>query len=424
MITRVVEWSTRRPWLVIVASLALAIAGWVGRRTLSRDVLPDLAEPQLVLVLDWMGHSAAEVANSATKMVTADLERIPGVVAVRGTSMADMAFVDLVFDARADLSAARRAIDERVPALRPKLPPNLRIQVGPIASSAGWVFQYALTDPTHGQNAASLRRLQDEVLRPALAAVPGVAEVASIGMAPPRLLVEAKPAELRERGIAFTDVVAACSTPAGEMGRAGVADLAARPIPVAGSPPSLVRDVALVRMADDMPSGVADLGGLHRPLGGIVVAARGANLAAVAENVKRTLDEVRPRLPRGTELTTVYDRGELILGVENSLVRALAEEIAAVVLVILVFLLDWRSALVPLTTLPLVLLLTCGAMRLLGVPATTMSLGGMGIALGMAVDADLVALEACHRRLEEGAASGGDRRRAIVAAAASFAPAI
>jgi Cu(I)/Ag(I) efflux system membrane protein CusA/SilA len=175
-----------------------------------------------------------------------------------------------------------------------------------------------------------------------------------------------------------------------------------------------------------MPTGMADFNGVLSAVGGIVVAKRDADPAALVERVKRTLEELRPRLPRGVQIITVYDRLDLVTRAGHTLLRALAEEVAVVVLVILMFLLHARSALVPLATLPLVLLLTFGGMWLLGVSATIMSLGGIAIALGMAVDADVVALEACHRRLEhlgEGA-SADERRAAIIAAAGSFAPAI
>src|SRR5262249_27317827 len=147
---------------------------------------------------------------------------------------------------------------------------------------------------------------------------------------------------------------------------------------------------------------------------------------AVIEGVRRKLAELRPRLPAHVDIVTVYDRLDLANRVERTLLRALGEEVAVVVLVVLMFLLSTRSALAPLASLPVVVLLTFAGMRVLGVPATIMSLGGIGIALGMAVDADVVALEACHRRLEAlgPGASRGERRRAIIVAAGTIAPAI
>jgi Cu(I)/Ag(I) efflux system membrane protein CusA/SilA len=184
--------------------------------------------------------------------------------------------------------------------------------------------------------------------------------------------------------------------------------------------------VARVRYEDAMPAGLADYNGDWNALGSIVVAERGADLGPLIRRVRAALDEQRARLPAGVRVITAYDRLELVDRVEHTLGWALGEEVAVVVLVILIFLLHARSALVPLATLPLVLLATFAAMRLLGLPATLMSLGGIGIALGMAVDADVVALEACHRRLETLApgAAAGERRAALVAASQSFVPAV
>jgi Cu(I)/Ag(I) efflux system membrane protein CusA/SilA len=173
-----------------------------------------------------------------------------------------------------------------------------------------------------------------------------------------------------------------------------------------------------------MPHGLTDVDGVSAMVSGIVVARRGADVARVVAEVRETIDRVRHNLPRGARLGVVYDRTELATRVEGTLVRAVAEEVGVVVLVVLLFLLHLRSAAVPLLTLPLVVLMTFAAMKLLGVPATVMSLGGIAIALGMAVDADLVALEACHRRLEPGGGGNPDRRQRIIAAAGSFAPAI
>jgi Cu(I)/Ag(I) efflux system membrane protein CusA/SilA len=289
-------------------------------------------------------------------------------------------------------------------------------------------------------------------------AIPGVAEVASVGEAAQGLVLETEQDRLRARGVAFSDVIAAVRgeirgapdlqriqtlplpVPSDASARRGSGIRAVGPDrspslkneqPVPGSQPPenaglKVGDVGHTTITPDMPTGIADFNGTHATIGGIVVAHRDADPKTVIENVKRTLAELRPRLPRGVEIVTVYDRLDLANRVEHTLLRALTEEVAVVVLVILLFLLHGASALVPLLTLPLVLFLTFAGMRLLGVPATIMSLGGIGIALGMAVDAEVVALEACHRRIEGlgGAASAPERRAAIITAAGTIAPAI
>ena len=421
MTRRLVAWCTHHHGLVLVIALVLGAGGEFARRALSRDVIPDLSDPQIVLVADWMGHPAPEVASQVTQVVTGALDGIDGATAVRGSSMTGMAYVAVVFDDAAELAAGRQAIASRLARLQ--LPPTVRLQLGPLASSTGWVVQYALTDPARRMSLLELRRFQDDVLRPALAAIPGVAEVAAVGGELQQLLVQAHPAELRARGLAFSDLVAALRAALATGRPPAIAELQALPVAPAAAP---LGELASVRLRDDMPSGLADLDGGTPAVGGIVIALRDANLPALIERVRLVLDRERARLPREVELTTVYDRLDVADRVEDHLLRALGEEVCVVVVVILVFLLHGPSALVPLVTLPLVVVLAFGAMWLLGVSASVMSLGGIGIALGMAVDADIVALEACHRGLEAGRPPRrpADRAARLIAAAGSFAPAI
>jgi Cu(I)/Ag(I) efflux system membrane protein CusA/SilA len=427
VIARLVAWCTRNSWMVIAAALVVAFAGDVARRELSRDAVPDLSDPQIGIVVNWMGHPATEVATQVTQVLTAELRSTAGSTTIRGSSMSGMAYVDVVFGSASALARGREDIEERVARCKGKLPADARIQVGPSASSTGWIFQYVLTNSSISGASPALGHFQDNVVRPALEAIPGVAEVAPVGEPVEELLVVAEPEQLRVRGLAFTDVVSAL-TP---VAHAKEGPTALDHVPLAARPgeersPGLVGDVGHVSNSPDMPLGIADLGGVQSTIGGIVIAKRDADPRAIIEKVKRTLDELRPRLPKNVRLVTVYDRLDLANRVEHTLVRALCEEVAVVAFVILLFLLHGRSALVPLITLPVVLFLTFLGMWLLGIPATIMSLGGIGIALGMAVDADVVALEACHRRLEKVRAGGlvAERRAAMVAAAGAFAPAI
>ena len=445
MIARVVSWTGHHPRLVLAVALLATAGGEAARRSLARDAIPELADPQIVLVAEWMGHSAPEVAEAIAAPLTRALEGTPGSTAIRGQSMSGMAYLDVVFGAGADIAAGRAAIVARVAAARRSLPDTVRILVGPEASSTGWVYQYALVAPSLARTMGArvdpfsplsllrLRQFQDGVLRPALARVPDVAEVASLGGEVEELLIEARPDELRAAGVAFSDVVARAravlrESPGGTAEetahRLGAAPLG--PAGTDGTRPGRIADVARVRIAAGMAAGMADYGGAVPAVGGVVIARRGADVTKLIAEVKRVLERERARLPPGSELVPVYDRSDLAGRVGRGLTRALAEEIAVLMLVVLVFLVHVRSALVPLATLPLVLLLTFAAMRLCGVPATMMSLGGIAIALGLAVDADVVALEACHRRLEtlERSAAATERRRVIAAAAGAFAPAI
>jgi Cu(I)/Ag(I) efflux system membrane protein CusA/SilA len=443
---RLVAWCSRHSALVIVLSIVVAIAGDQARRRLSGDVVPELGEPQIGLVADWMGHPAPEVATKVAAVLTDALGSVPGVEAVRGSSMSGMAYVAVVLDASVDLDAARAAIDARLPALAARLPAGVRLYLGPAASSTGWVFEYALTDPALVSSLFETRRFQEQVLRPALQKIPGVAEVASVGGDLWQVRIDVKPRELAARGLAFTDVLAAVEPVLRvEQGRGAarvsLSDLEALPVgpSAAGQEPARVRDVALVRKAEDEPTGMADMAGV-KAIGGIVIARRGADVARLVAEVKRTIARESRKLPHRAadaarldsgaaaevHVVTAYDRGDLARHVHGALLAALVEEVLVVALVILVFLRHVRCALVPLATLPVVLLMTFAGMWLLGVPATIMSLGGIGIALGMAVDADIVALEASHRRLETVDPNAGveERRAKLVAAARALTPAI
>jgi Cu(I)/Ag(I) efflux system membrane protein CusA/SilA len=428
VIARVVAWCTRHSRIVVAAALVLALAGEWARRGLPRDAVPDLSDPQVGIVVDWMGHPAPEVAARVTQVLTDALRSLPGSTVVRGSSMSGMAYVDIVFSSPSDLERRRQDILDRVAAARARLPLNARVQVGPAASSTGWVFQYVLLEPARHGSSPRVQQFQESVVRPALRSIPGVAEVASVGEAVREVLVVSDPEQLRARGVAFSDVAAALAPVArGETNPQRLADASLAPA-TAGEDRAQTRvaGVGHVTVTADMPTGVADFGGALSTVGGIVVARRDADPKRIIESVQRTLDGLRPRLPAGVRLETVYDRLDLANRVEGTLLRALGEEVAVVAFVILMFLLHGRSAVVPLVTLPVVVLLTFLGMRLFGLPATIMSLGGIGIALGMAVDADVVALEACHRRLERvrpGESAWG-RRQAIVTAAGAFAPAI
>jgi Cu(I)/Ag(I) efflux system membrane protein CusA/SilA len=428
VIGRVVAWCTRHSRAVIVVALVMGLAGELARRSLSRDAVPDLSDPQIGIVVDWMGHPAPEVASRVTQVLTEALRSLPGSTALRGSSMSGMAYVDVVFASSSDLERRRQEITERVAAVRARLPANARVQIGPAASSTGWVFEYALVEPARRGSSPKVRLIQESFVAPALRAIPGVAEVASVGEALREVLVVAEPEQLRARGIAFSDVASAIAPLAhGEEDPQRLAEAPLAPAAAAyDQSQTRVAAVAHVTVAPDMPTGVADLRGALSTVGGIVVARRDADPRQIIESVKRTLEGLRAQLPVGVRLETVYDRLDLADRVEHTLLRALGEEVAVVAFVILMFLLHGRSALVPLVTLPIVVLLTFLGMRLLGLSATIMSLGGIGIALGMAVDADVVALEACHRRLEtvRAGASAGTRRDALVAAAGAFSPAI
>ncbi len=423
MIQRCVQWCTRHSRVVLALAAALGLWGVQASRRLARDAVPDLSDPQLGVVAEWMGHPAREVASQVTRLLTDSLRSVPGVTSVRGASMSGMAYVDVLFASTGDLERGRRQVAGRVDALKSQLPAAVRLEVGPAASSTGWIYEYALVGSSRLPLAVG-HRVQDELLRRELEKIPGVAEVASVGGTTEALIIESDAERLRARDLAFSDVVA--SVRAGVHGNPDPWKMETIPLLLANHSKRLLGDVGHAKLTEDMPIGITDLAGDPQVAGGIVVARRGADPRMVIQAVERTLAEAKKHLPRNIQLVTIYNRLDLAGRVEHTLLRALAEEVAVVVLVVLLFLLHGRSALAPAVTLPLVALITFAGMSAFGVPATIMSLGGIGIALGMAVDADVVALEACHRRLEAlgAGASGRDRRAALTGAAGGIAPAI
>jgi Cu(I)/Ag(I) efflux system membrane protein CusA/SilA len=430
MIARIIARCARRPWLVFGATALIAAGSYAAQRSLARDAIPDLSDPRIGVVAEWMGHPATDVANQVTRVLTVGLDHIPGSTAVRGQSMADMAYVDVVFGSDAALADGRAEILRRMTDLRSRLPGGAVVTVGPAASATGWVLQYALiagpkvhapmgenAHLTHQSGVRQVRKFQDLMLRPALEAVPGVAEVATLGGETNEVVVQTSADQLRGANLALSDVIAALR-----------AKMATHP----ASADQITRDPLLSRVTKatvlpTMAGGEADVNGAEQVVIGTVIAKRDADPIAVIARAKQAIQEHRQHLAGGAKVHVLYDRSELAGRVQQTLVRAVTEEVLVVVFVVLLFLLHPASALVPAITLPLIVLLTFAALRLFGVPATVMSLGGIAIALGMAVDADLVALEACHRRLEtqgRGEPAAVDRRRRLIAAARSLVPAI
>jgi Cu(I)/Ag(I) efflux system membrane protein CusA/SilA len=398
----------RHPRLVLAAALVVVVAGELARRRLVLDAIPDLADAHVVIAAEWPDHAAVAVAGAVTDRLTAALEGVPGATAVRGASMSGLGYVDVVFAAAADLPRGRAAVEQRVAAVAARLPRDVRVRVAPEASSTGWLLEYVLAAPaaresvhddgTRSLSLVTLRRFHDEVMRPRLSAVAGVAEVAAVGGEHSEVRVELDPRALAAADVAVSDVTSAIAArlahPAATLAELGALSISD------GSGAHRLDTLGAVHLGRAMDRGMLDLDGILPVVGGIIVAQDGSDPALVVARVRRVLDELRPRLPAGVELMVVYDRTLLGHKVARTLANALAEELVVVALVVALFLVDWRSAVVALVVLVVVLALTVVAMAISAVPATVMSLGGVAIALGLAVDAELVALEANHRQRE------------------------
>jgi len=444
MIERLIEFCARNRFLVALATLFAVAGSWFAIRTAPLDAIPDLSDPQVIVYTEWMGRSPSLVEDQITYPITSTLLSAPHVTDVRGFSMFGMSFVYVLFDEGTDIYWARSRVLEYLSGLRSQLPEGVEPQLGPDATGVGWVFQYALVDRSGRSDLAELRTFQDYTLKYALTAVPGVAEVASVGGHEKQYQVTVDPNRLRAYGITLSDVASAIRRSNRDVGgrvlemsgreymvrgRGYVESLAdIEKVTVKASPegtPVLVRDVATVSFGGDIRRGVAELDGDGEVVGGIVVMRHGENARQVIERVRARLEELKPSFPEGVDYVVTYDRSDLIDRAVETLSHTLVEEGIVVALVLFVFLLHFRSTLVPIVVLPIAVAVAFIPMKLLGITSNIMSLGGIAIAIGAMVDATIVLVENAHKKLERARPrTAAERTDVIIAAAKEVGPAI
>ena len=445
MIGRVIELCAKHRGLVFLATIALVVLGIGSARGMALDAIPDLSDPQVIVFTEYEGRSPTVVEDQVTYPIASALLAAPRVTAVRGYSMPGMSFVYVLFDEGTDPYWARSRVLEYMSSLSSKLPANVSPTIGPDATGVGWVYEYALVDRSGKHDLAELRALQDFTVRYALESVPGVAQVATVGGYERQYQVTLDPERLRAHGLTLSDVAQAIRASSGEVG-GRVLEISGREHYVRGrgylesladvesvvlragegGTPVRVGDVGSVRFGGEQRRGLAELDGKGEVVGGIVMARYGENAKDVIGRVKARIAELRPGLPAGVELVTTYDRAPLIDRAIETLRKALTEEAITVSLVIILFLLHFRSALLPIISLPVAVLLAFIPMYLMRLPATIMSLGGIAIAIGATVDAEIVMIEACHKKLERApkALSRAERTRLLAEAAREVTPAI
>jgi Cu(I)/Ag(I) efflux system membrane protein CusA/SilA len=421
-IARIIGASARNPLLVILLVIAATAWGIVSLRQASLDAIPDLSDVQVIVFTEWMGQSPNLVEDQVTYPISSALISTPKVQAVRGQSMFGMSFVNVIFDEGTDIYWARSRVLEYLSSVRAKLPQGVNPILGPDATGVGWVFEYALVDRTGKHDLQELRSIQDWNLRYALGSVPGVAEVASVGGFVKQYQVNVDPTKLVGYGIGMDDVVKAVRASNQEVGgrvlemggheqiirgRGYVKnpdDIGCSPIKVVDGTPVRVRDVAQVSIGPDIRRGLSELNGEGEAPGGIVIMRYGENALTVIDAVKERLREVQPSLPPGVVVVPTYDRSQLIEESVATLKHTLIEEMIVVSVVIFVFLLHARSALIPILTLPVGVLLAFVPMFYQHLTANIMSLGGVAVAIGAMVDASIIIIENIHKKLGESAA--------------------
>ena len=450
MIAAIIRASVRARNLVLAAALVLAAIGVAAVRSTPVDALPDLSDVQVIVRTSWPGQAPQIVENQVTYPVASTMLSVPGARVVRGYSFSGDSFVYVLFDDGTDRYWARSRVLEYLSQVQGRLPEGARASLGPDATGVGWIYEYALVDRTGRHDLAQLRSLQDWFLRFELKTVPGVAEVASIGGMVKQYQVVLDPQRLAAYAVTAEDVTAALKRANQEAGGGSIEMAGAeytvrssaylkslddfRAVPIrtaAGAVPVTLGDVATIQLGPEMRRGIAELNGEGEVAGGVIVMRQGQNARAVIEGVRTRLEELKKGLPPGVEIVPTYDRSGLIDRAVENLTGKLFEEFLIVAAVCALFLWHARSALVAILTLPLGILIAFIVMRVQGLNANILSLGGIAIAIGAMVDAAVVMIENAHKHLERWRHDHGDsepdgitRWRLVTEAAAEVGPAL
>jgi Cu(I)/Ag(I) efflux system membrane protein CusA/SilA len=415
----IIEWCAHNRFLVFTGTFLLVMAGIWSMNRIPLDALPDISDVQVIIHTTWEGEPPNIIEDQVTYPIVTALLAAPQVKAVRAQTMFNDSYVFVVFEDGTDIYWARSRVLEYLQTIQGRLPANVHPAIGPDATGAGWVYEYAVVDHTHKYSLADLRSLQDWHLRYQLETVPGVAEVASIGGFVRQYQVQLDPNKLLAYGIPLSTVIDRVKSSTNEVGGRvlelsgtryyirglgylkSLADLENVPVNAKNGTPVLIKDLGTVSFGPDIREGVAEWQGEGETVGGIVVMRYGLNALNVINGVKKKLAEIKSSLPPGVEVVAGYDRAGLIQESIKTLQRDLTEEAIIVSLVIIVFLFHFRSALIPIITLPIAVVASFIPMYYLHVSSNIMSLGGLALAIGVLVDAAIVMVENGYRHLSE-----------------------
>jgi Cu(I)/Ag(I) efflux system membrane protein CusA/SilA len=443
MIPSIIRVSITNRLLVLVLAVMLAVVGVWSIRSTPVDAIPDLSDVQVIIKTPFPGQAPQVVEDQVTFPITTAMLAVPGATDVRGFSFFGDSFVYIVFEDGTDLYWARSRVLEYLAQITSELPEGIAPELGPDATGVGWIYQYALIDRTGGHDLAQLRTLQDWFLKFEFQAVPGVSEVATIGGMVKQYQVVVDPNKLRAYDLSLSRIRAAIEAANRETGGSVIemgeaeymvrstgyvdelADLAAAPLMVnARGAAVTLGDVAEIRLGPEMRRGVGEFGGEGDAVGGVVILRWGGNALATIKAVEARIEELRVSLPEGVEIVTTYNRAGVIERAIETLKDKLTEEFIVVILVCGVFLLHLRSSLVIVLSLPLGIFAAFVIMKLQGVNANIMSLGGIAIAIGAMVDAAIVMIEAMHRRIEKEPLTKENRWRIVAECSSEVGPAL
>jgi Cu(I)/Ag(I) efflux system membrane protein CusA/SilA len=419
MINRIIDFSVKNKFIVFALVAVACVAGWWSMKRVALDAIPDLSDTQVIIYSRW-DRSPDIIEDQVTYPIVTALLGAPRVKAIRGFSDFGYSYVYVIFEDDTDIYWARARTQEYLSAVLPRLPNGVRTELGPDATALGWIFQYVLIDESGTHSLSDLRSYQDWYLRYYLKAVPGVAEVAPVGGFGKQYQVNVDPNRLQAYGISINRVVEAVRDSNQEVG-GRLIEFGGTEYNIRGrgyarttedfenivltatdnGTPIRIKDIGQVVQGPDLRRGVTDLDGKGEAVSGIVIMRHGQNALDVIERVKARIKEIEPGFPEGVKMIPVYDRSDLILRAIDNLKSTIVEVILTVVLVIFIFLRHIPSAIIPVVTIPIAILLSFIPFRMLGITANIMSLAGIAIAIGALVDAAIIVVEQTHKNLEE-----------------------
>ncbi|MCX2454115.1 efflux RND transporter permease subunit [Pedobacter sp. PLR] len=417
MVHKIIEWSMRNRFIVLVLSLGLFVWGIYAVKKNPIDAIPDLSENQVIVFTEWMGRSPQLIEDQVTYPLVTNLQGIPKIKYVRGSSMFGMSFIYVIFEDDVDVYWARERVLERISTISKTLPEGVAPQLGPDGTGVGHVLWYTLDAPD--MDLGEQRAIQDWYVKFALQTVPGVSEIASFGGFQKQYQISIDPNKLLYYKLTAPEVIAAVRSNNNESGGRkfemsdmgyiiktsgylkSIKEIADIPVKNQNGTPIRVSDLATVQMTGETRLGIFDQDGEGERAGGIVVMRYGENAAEVIEKVKAKMKEVSKGLPKGVKFDIVYDRGELIKESVDSITNTLIEEMIVVSIIVIIFLFHWRSAVSIIIQIPITIAASFILLNAFDISSNIMSLTGIALAIGVIVDNGIIMSENAYKHLSE-----------------------
>ena len=417
MVHRIIEWSLRNRFILLVLIAGLFVWGAISVKRNPIDAIPDLSENQVIVFTEWMGRGPQLIEDQVTYPLVTNLQGLPRIKYVRGTSMFGMSFIYIIFEDNVDIYWARERVLERLSTIARNLPEGVSPQLGPDGTGVGHILWYTLDAP--GMDLGEQRALQDWYIKFGLQNVQGVSEIASFGGFQKQYQITLDPNKLLYYKLSVPNVINSVRQNNNESGGRkfelsdigyviktsgflkSIAEIENIPVSTVNGVAVRIADIATVQMTGETRLGIFDQNGEGERVGGIVVMRYGENAAQVIENVKAKMLEVAKGFPQGVKFDIVYDRGELIQQSISSIKNTLIEEMIVVSLIVIVFLFHWRSAVSIIIQIPITIAISFILLNAFGISSNIMSLTGIALAIGVIVDNGIIMSENAYKHLAE-----------------------